>query len=148
MDIITGLQSSFDQTIPYFDLPDSELNKPYGPGKWTVRQVLHHLADADSVLLERIKRAIAEPGSVVWNFEQDAWCQALDYANQPMELSKMLYTVVRRQAIDLATRYYETHGHNPFVHSQTGLRTLRDEFDKLVWHNEKHLEQMRNVVVV
>ena len=67
----------------------------------------------------------------------------LDYAQVPLELSRRIYQSVRDAIIYYAGRYYETKGHLEFVHSVTGVRTLKDEFDKVASHNEHHLAQVR-----
>ena len=45
-----------------------------------------------------------------------------------------------------ASKYYEQKGHLEFVHSVTGVRTLKDEFDKAAAHNEHHLAQIRTAI--
>ena len=44
--------------------------------------------------------------------------------------------------IHYAARHYDRTGHLEFIHSETGVRTLKDEFDKVAWHNEQHLAQI------
>jgi hypothetical protein len=50
MDIITRLEVARNQTLRYFDLSDQQLDPNYGSGKWSVRFILHHLADAETVI--------------------------------------------------------------------------------------------------
>jgi hypothetical protein len=50
---------------------------------------------------------------------------------------------VRNSIIYYAGAHYESKGHLEFVHSVTGVRTLKDEFDKVASHNEHHLDQIR-----
>ena len=142
MDIITRLEATRDRTLKYFDLSDAELNRNYGPGKWTVRFILHHLADAETVFFDRIRRVLSEPRQVLWVFDQDAWAKGLDYSRLPLDLSRRIYQPVREGIIYQARLHYDRDGHREFVHSETGVRTLRDEFDKVAWHNEKHLDQI------
>ena len=146
MTIVDQLIATKEATTPYFDLPLPELSKSYAPGKWTVQYLLHHMADAESVLFERIRRTIAKPNQVIWGFDQDAWANQLDYSNRSLANSKVLFTAVRIGVIELAEKYYHTHGHHQYVHSETGIRTLKDEFDKVVWHNEGHLKQIREAI--
>jgi DinB superfamily len=146
MDIITRLEAARERTLPYFDLSDEELARTYAPGKWTVKQLLHHLADAETVLYDRIRRAISEPRSVVWAFDQDKWATELDYARMPLDLSRRIYEAVRAGVIHQARLRYESSGHLEFVHSETGIRTLKDEFDKVAWHNEHHLAQIETAL--
>jgi len=142
MDIVTRLEAARDRTLRYFEAGDEQLARSYAPGKWTVRFLLHHLADAETVLFDRIRRAISEPRQVVWAFDQDAWAKSLDYAGMPLEVSRRIYESVRAGVIYQARLHYASRGHLEFVHSDTGVRTLKDEFDKVAWHNEHHLEQI------
>ena len=142
MDIVTRLEASRDQTLRCFALSDSELAHSYGPGKWTVRFLLHHLADAETVLFDRIRRVLSEPRQVLWAFDQDAWARGLDYSGMPLGLSRHIYEAVRAGVIYQARLHYESRGALEFVHSETGVRTLRDEFDKVAAHNEHHLAQI------
>ena len=142
MELITKLESTRKRTLHYFDLGDEELDCSYAPGKWSVRFILHHLADAETVLSDRIRRTISEPFQVIWAFDQDAWAAGLDYSNMPLDLSRQLYDASRARLIYLVGQHYERSGHLEFVHSETGIRTLRGEFDKVAEHNEHHLAQI------
>lgn len=142
MDILLKLESLRDRTLRYFDLSNDELARTYAPGKWSVRFILHHLADAESVLSDRIRRTISEPRQVVWAFDQDAWATGLDYSQMPLDLSRRIFEANRAGIIHLARQHYDKSGHLEFVHSETGVRTLRDEFDKVAAHNEHHLNQI------
>ena len=146
MQIIDDLQYTRARTLNYFETGDADLDRTYGPGKWLVRFILHHLADAETVLYERIRRAIAEPGQVVWAFDPDAWAAGLDYDIKSLDLSRAIYAACREGVIYLAGRFYETKGHHTLVHSQAGLRTLKDVFDKVVRHNERHLTQIEEAL--
>src|ERR1700674_1371566 len=142
MDIVTRLEAARTQTLKYFDLSDGQLDRNYGPGKWPVRFILHHLADAETVLFDRIRRVLSEPRQVLWAFDQDAWATGLDYSRLPLDLSPRLYDAVRAGTIYQARLHYDLDGHREFVHSKTGVRTLQGEFDKVASHNEHHLEQI------
>ena len=144
--LIRDLESTRDETLRYFSLSDEELSRTYASGKWPVRYILHHLTDSETVLYERIGRVISEPRQVIWWFDEDAWSNALDYSERPLEISRAIYTSVRAAVIFYAKLHYEKDGHLEFVHSKTGLRTLKDEFDKTASHNEHHLGQIRRAL--
>ena len=72
-----------------------------------------------------------------------AWAQRLEYDRRPLDLSRRIYEAARDGVIYYARSAYSSKGHLEFVHSGTGVRTLRDEFDKVAWHNEHHLAQIR-----
>ena len=146
MKIIEKLETTKVTTLNYYDLKAEHLDKSYGSGKWTIRYILHHLADAETVLYNRIRRVISEPKQVLWAFDQDAWARELDYSSVPVELSKHIYAAVRDGIIYNARLHYESNGHREFVHSETGVRTLKQEFDKVAMHNEYHLEQIKKAL--
>lgn len=146
MNIIAQLEASRDKTLKYFDLNEEQLARTHGPGKWPVRFVLHHIADSETVLNERIRRTISEPRQVLWVFNQEDWARGLDYARLPLELSQDTFRAVRAGIIYLAREHYEKNGHLEFVHSETGVRTLKMEFEKVAWHNEQHLAQIEKAI--
>lgn len=146
MEIIEKLETTKLKTLGYYDLKAEHLDRSYGTDKWTVRFILHHLADAETVLYERIRRVISEPKQLLWAFDQDAWAKKLDYSSVPLELSKQIYAAVRDGIIYNARQHYESSGHREFVHNETGIRTLKQEFDKVAAHNEYHLEQIEKAL--
>ena len=147
MEIIEQLKISKSQIPSYFDLPHFTHKYTYAEGKWNIRQLLVHIADAESVLYDRIRRTIAEqPKPVVWSFNQDGWAAHFDYDHFPIESSKKMFDGIRDGIIHLAERYYISHGDLPFVHSEAGLRTLKDEIDKVVWHCQHHLDQIKKAL--
>ena len=146
MQLVEQLQQTRDETLKYFALPDDDLARTYAPGKWSVRYLLLHLADSETVLFDRIRRILSEPRQVLWVFDQDAWARGLDYSRVPLDISRRVYESVREAIIYYAGEYYEQKGHLEFVHSVTGVRTLKDEFDKVATHNEHHLAQIRKAL--
>ena len=146
MQIIDELERTRDETLSVFDLSEDQLARTYAPGKWPVRFILLHLADSETVLYDRIRRILSEPRQVLWVYDQDAWATGLDYATVPLDLSRRVYESVRNAIIYYARRYYDSKGHLEFVHSVTGVRTLRQEFDKVASHNEHHLAQIRTAL--
>ena len=143
MSIIQDLERTRDETLSYYTLGEADLQRSYGPGRWSVRYILHHLSDSETVLFDRIRRVLSEPRQVLWVYDQDAWARGLDYSRVPLEISRGVYQAVRGAIIYYADLYYQTKGHLEFVHSVTGVRTLKDEFDKVASHNEHHLAQVR-----
>ncbi|GMT49855.1 MAG: hypothetical protein IEMM0008_1394 [bacterium] len=147
MEIIETLQITKDKTLKYFDLQDDKkLSSRYGPGKWTVKEILHHLRDTETVLYERIRRIITQPKSVLWAFNPDDWCNHLGYKDLSLSIAKNVYSSCRDAVIELVKNHYQQNGHLEFIHSVTGLRTLKDEMDKIAYHNESHLKQIEKAL--
>src|SRR5215813_2013458 len=129
--LLKQLEETRDETLRYFDLGEKHLALTYGPGKWPVRFVLHHIADSETVLFERIRRTLSEPKPVLWVFDPDLWAKGLDYATLPLPVSRRLYEAARAAVIHYAGQHYEKSGHREFVHSVTGVRTLKQELEKV-----------------
>ena len=144
--LVDELERTRDEVLRYFSLGVADLSRTYGPGKWSVRYLLHHLTDSEVVLMERLRRVISEPDMVVWYYDQDLWSKALDYSTRPLEISKPVFSALRNAIIVDARRHYERDGAIEFVHSKSGLRTLKDEYDKVASHTEHHLRQVRQAL--
>jgi uncharacterized damage-inducible protein DinB len=145
-DLIRALERTRDETLGYFSLGEADLARAYAPGKWSVRHLLNHLTDSEVVLAERLRRAISEPGTVIWYYDQDAWAKGLDYPTRPLESCKPVFGALRVAMIELARHHYERDGAKEFVHSKSGLRTVKEEFDKVASHTEHHLTQIRQAL--
>jgi DinB family protein len=146
MQLVKQLAATRDETLEHFALGVDDLACTYAPGKWPVRFILVHLAHSETVFIERIHRVLSEPRPVIWVMDQDAWVKALDYAHMPLDIASRVFESVRNAIIYYANAYYEEKGHLEFVHSVTGVRTLKDEFDKVAAHNENHLRQIRSAL--
>jgi hypothetical protein len=146
MGIIESLESTKSKALQFFDLPESALVKSYGEGKWNVKEILCHIADSETVLYDRVRRIIAEPKQVIWVYDQDLWRDNLDYQNFPLSIQKNIFETIRNAIIYLAGKYYTSHADKEFVHSETGIRTLKDEFDKVCSHCEHHLQQIETAI--
>lgn len=142
MTLIEQLEHTKAETLKHFDLNEPALELRYAPDKWSIRELLHHLCDAETVLFDRIRRVISEPRPVIWAFDQDAWAERLAYPERPLRISRDLYEATRAGVIHYAHLHYRRSGHLEFVHSETGVRTLKDEFEKVASHNSHHLDQI------
>src|SRR5579862_9989376 len=66
-------------------LTDAQLDTPYRPGGWTVRQVVHHLADSHLILYTRIKIALTEDNPPVKTWDEVPWAELLDAKRMPID---------------------------------------------------------------
>lgn len=93
---------ALDATLAGLSEPDMDL--PRSPGGWTIRQIVHHLADLEAATLGQITMAFAEPGrSYQGNpFSPDTWAISLDYAGRPIGSSVQLFRAIREHVAQLA----------------------------------------------
>jgi len=141
-EILTVLRTTRDRLLQRYDTPESDLAKSYAPGKWTVRQILVHLADCEFVYLWRLCRALAEPGSGVHGFDQDAWQDALHYAERPLPMCRDLFLVARSQVIYYAETMPDSAFEQTIRHSEAGTLSVGRVLGYLAAHTQHHLEQI------
>ncbi len=141
-DLIDSFTRSRDAVHFQFDSATPDLSKTYAPGKWTVQQLLVHLADCEMVYLWRSCRALAEPGSSCAGFDQDAWANELNYDSRPLAISRALFLGARNQLIYLLEAHEDHALDRQFNHSEVGVMTLRKGLAGFARHTEHHLEQI------
>jgi hypothetical protein len=123
----------------------SELDYVPGPGKWSVRQILAHVADAEIVGAERFRRVIAEDDAALVAYDQDAWARNLDYTRRRIAQSLETFRHIRAESHgllkDLPAEAFDRKG----VHSVRGPISLLDLLRIYASHAEQHAEQIRAV---
>jgi hypothetical protein len=134
-----------DATLPMFELPERRLAKRYRRGGWTAREVLVHIADTESVLLDRLRRVAAQEKPLLLGFDPDAWTSRLDYAGRDLALARALYLAARSTIAELVERH-RGDAARMGIHSEAGLLSLAQIAEKVAWHNQHHIEQIRSAV--
>jgi uncharacterized damage-inducible protein DinB len=119
-------------------LNDSQLDTPYRPGGWTVRQVVHHVADASMNGFMRAKLALTEQQPLVKTFEENEWVKLEDSNRLPVEPSlKMLDGIHERMDALLRSLPPESFS-LAFQHPVSGLNTLDRLLAYFAWHGKQH----------
>jgi len=115
------------------------------PGKWSIRQLIAHVADSELVCAHRIRQIIAEEHPTLIAFDQDAWTQNLDYARRKPKQSLETFRRLRAENYDLLKELPETAFARTGNHSQRGPVTLREQLETMAQHAESHARQMQAV---
>ncbi|SRR5665213_1844957 len=110
--------------------------------KWCVGEILWHLADQETNLYVRLRRAIAESGSSVSPYDQDKWGQKLDYLSADFKEALEILKLVRSSNTVLLTRLSPSVWKRTVNHPERGLLTVDSLVAMNVWHLEHHLGQM------
>ncbi len=113
-----------------------------GPGKWSIQDIVFHLAETELHGYLRARTIIAEPGNPIMAFDQDRWAQTLDVSAQPLgealELFRLVREMLARQLRALPEPAWEQHA----MHSERGKITLERWLESTVGHLDTHLAQM------
>lgn len=141
-DIVARLVESGRRVHAAFQLPEPELARSYATGKWSVREILIHLTDSETVYFDRLRRLVADPAPLLWGFDQDRWHDQLRYEARSLTIAQGLFQATREAVIESARFFLPTHGSRTGVHSESGTMSLRDLVAKIVAHTEHHVEQV------
>jgi hypothetical protein len=141
-ELLNLLTATKEQTLNFFILSEPDLSKQYAIGKWSIKEILHHLTDTEVLLHVRLKKIIAEPRQVIWAFNQDDWNTAFDYKHASLHNKELIFQLFRDLNYELIEKFYDNYGSKEFIHNETGLRTLKDEFEKVGMHNHAHNQQI------
>jgi len=115
------------------------------PGKWSIRQLIAHLADSEMVGAQRFRQVIAEDNPALGAFDQDAWARNLDYARKQPKQSLESFRRVRAENYELLKSLPESAFERTGVHSERGAVTLRQLLDTYAEHAESHARQMQAI---
>ena len=143
--IIQNLKDTMHETLRFYDMPAPLMKKSYGAGKWTLRQLLVHLSDAETVLLDRLRRLASEKKPVLMAFDENDWAKGLFYKQRDLNLARQQFETARRNIIELARALPRRIDKNVGTHSQAGTRTFGQILKMCASHNDHHLEQLRAI---
>jgi len=122
-----------------------EIDFSPAPGKWTIRQIMAHIADAELVGAHRLRLVIAEDNPVLTGFDQDAWTRNLDYARRKPTQSLETFRRLRAENYDLLKDLPESVFDRAGSHTENGLMTLRTLLQGYTDHAESHARQVQAI---
>lgn len=119
------------------------LSRRPAPDKWSVTEILAHLADSDLVLGYRIRHVLGASGTAIHGFDQNAWAKVLDYGKQNPALSLETLRINRKRLVhllkSLPSGHWDFHG----IHSERGKETVTRMVEMLAGHDVNHLKQIK-----
>lgn len=123
-------------------LSDEDLNKTYRDGSWNVRQLVHHIADSQANMYQRLKLALTDKGPTVPGFVQDEWAVLPD-TELPVESSIKMLEGINERIVALGKSLTEDQLDRYFIHETNGKITVATKVAKLAWHEEHHLAHIK-----
>lgn len=115
------------------------------PGKWSIRQIIAHLADSEIVCAHRMRQIVAEDDPTLIAFDQEAWAKNLDYARRKPKQSLESFRRVRAENYELLKELPEAAYARTGNHSERGRITLRFHLELLAEHAQTHARQMQAI---
>ena len=113
------------------------------PGRWTIHEIIVHIADSEANSYIRCRRFLAEPGSSVLGYDESKWARDLHYHEQSTQDAIELFKWLRYKSYTLIKDLPESAWSNTVDHSESGVMTMDDWLDIYERHIPEHIGQMQ-----
>src|ERR1700689_539575 len=120
-------------------LDAAQLDTPYRPGGWTVRQVAHHVPDSHLNAYIRFKLALTEDDPTIKTYAEDRWAQLADTQTTPVEVSFTLLDTLHARWVRLLRSLKPEDWKRTFRHPELGLVSLEKNLALYAWHGRHHV---------
>jgi uncharacterized damage-inducible protein DinB len=120
-------------------LSEEQLNAPYRPEGWTVRQVVHHVADSHMNAYVRWKLALTEDAPTIKPYDENAWASLPDTVLTPVETSTRLIQDVHERWLHLMRSMQPDEFARAYIHPQLGRNSLDFMAALYAWHGAHHV---------
>ena len=126
-------------------LSKKQMRRRPGPGKWSIAEILAHLADAEVVGSWRIRQILGANGTQIQAFDQDAWAKTFRYEDRNPKDSLKVFRVLRDNNLSLLKavprKLWENHG----MHAERGKETIAHIVRMFAGHDLNHLQQVEKI---
>jgi hypothetical protein len=136
IDAIAGAPAKFRALVT--GLNDRQLDTPYRPGGWTVRQVVHHVPESHMNAYVRMKLALTEDAPAIKTYEEQLWAELPDARSCPVDMSLALLEALHSRWVAFLRLLPEAEFAKSYVHPALGQVTLDEALGMYEWHCRHH----------
>ena len=126
-------------------LTETQLETPYRPGGWTVRQVVHHVPESHMNAFIRFKLALTEDEPTIKPYDESAWAKTPDVAVTPIETSLTMLEVLHDRWVRLLRSMTDADFARQFRHPEIGIVTLERNLSLYAWHGKHHVAHVTSL---
>lgn len=121
---------------------EEDFSKTYREGAWTVLQLVHHIADSQLNMYQRLKLALTDENPSIPPFDEEKWAIQPD-TKLPAEVSIKMLEGINTRIVYLGQSLTEDQLKRVFTHQTNGEITVASKLAKLRWHEEHHLAHIK-----
>lgn len=121
---------------------DRELDAKPAPGKWSAREIVHHLADSEMTSAIRLRRLLAEDRPVVVGYDEAEFARKLHY-DRPLDASMDAFSAARRSSAEILERMSDVEWQREGTHTEVGRYTVELWLETYAAHAHNHAQQIR-----
>jgi hypothetical protein len=122
------------------------ITKRPAPGKWSVAEILAHMADAEVAIGWRMRQILASPGIAVQAYDQDAWANTFQYAKRDPKQSLAAFTALREANIVLLKSVPRSAWTNYGMHAERGRESIAHMVQLTAGHDLNHIMQIERIL--
>ena len=142
IDVLAKLPASMRAAVAGLDA--EQLDTPYRPEGWTVRQVVHHVPDSHMNAYVRFKLALTEEQPAIKPYDQAAWAKLHD-SSAPIEVSLQLLAALHSRWVDVLQAMPASDFGRTLYHPEQGVVTLDRMLAMYAWHSNHHLSHVTSL---
>lgn len=116
------------------------------PERWSVAEIIAHLADAEIAIGWRLRAILGTPGTVVQGFDQDSWINALHYETRDVRKDLVQYRVLRDANLELLNTLTPEQWEHFGIHSERGQESIERIARMTAGHDLNHIQQIENIL--
>jgi uncharacterized damage-inducible protein DinB len=114
-------------------------------GEWSIHEIIIHLADSEVVGFRRIHQTLAEPGTTIQLFDENAWAKQLLYHQQDYTLAMNLFTALRNSTAALLRSLPEEAWERTGIHPEHGEVNVYQLLNTYLGHSDVHIQQIERI---
>ncbi|MDF4202375.1 putative metal-dependent hydrolase [Maribacter sp. SA7] len=128
------------------DFSEAQLETPYREGGWTVRQVIHHIADSHHHSYTRFKWALTENRPLIKVYEEKLWSELIDAKTAPINLSILYLTALHAKLVYMCQRLTPEDLKKSYIHPEGNVNvSVAENIGKYAWHGNHHFAHIKNL---
>lgn len=128
-------------------LSEKQLETPYRPGGWTVRQLVHHISDSHHNSYIRFKWALTEDKPVIKPYDEKAWAELFDSRTAPIQMSLDHLRAIHTKLVFLLKGLSKEQLQRKFIHPDGNQEsTLAENIGRYAWHSNHHFAHIANLI--
>ena len=127
-------------------LSRKQLTRKPAPGKWSISELLAHLADTEIVVAWRLRHILGNNGAPIQAYDQNVWAETFDYAHRDAKESLEFFQVLRARNLAMLKALPKELWENYGMHQERGKESIAHLVRLYAGHDLNHLEQMEKIV--
>jgi hypothetical protein len=116
------------------------------PGKWSIAQIMAHLADAELAIAWRLRQILSSNAVALQAYDQDSWASTFNYAERDPNESLATFRALRAANVTLLKSVPKTLWDNYGMHQERGKETIHHMVNMTAGHDLNHLRQIEKIV--